>query len=104
VKPVSFHPQAQAELTDEALYYAAIAPVLGERFVSAVEAALALASEFPESGPPYRYKTRRVFPRRFPFSVVYVEREADLYVLAIAPFARKPGYWRKRRKALDDRG
>ncbi len=45
MKPVSFHPQAKAELTDEALYYAAIAPALGERFVAAVEAALALASK-----------------------------------------------------------
>ena len=56
-----------------------------------------LASELPDMGSPYKYGTRRVFPRKFPFSVVYVARESEIYVLALAPFSRKPGYWRSRK-------
>lgn len=97
MKPTHFHPQALRELADEVLYFGAISPLLAERFVAAVEHALARASEFPGIGAPYRHGTRRVFPERFKFSLVYVERAADVYVLALAPFARKPGYWRKRR-------
>jgi len=70
VKSVRFHEAARQELADEALYYAAISPKLGERFVTAVEAATLLASEFSSIGSPYKYSTRRVFPKRFRFSVV----------------------------------
>jgi toxin ParE1/3/4 len=99
VKVVRFHDEAKRELADEALYYAAISPRLGERFVAAVEAAMSLASEFPGVGAPYKHQTRRVYPKKFRFSIVYVERAEDLYVLAVAPFSRKPGYWRGRSAA-----
>ena len=93
---VRFHEAALAELAHEVKYYAAISPHLGERLANAVERAVALAAEFPEMGSPYKYETRRVFPKRFPFSVVYVHRADEVIVLAVAPFERKPGYWRSR--------
>ena len=85
-----------AELAWEVQYYAKISPQLGERFATGVERALAIAAEFPEMGAPYRHGTRRVFPKRFPFSVVYLCRVDEILVLAIAPDDRKPGYWRSR--------
>jgi plasmid stabilization system protein ParE len=97
VKPVRFHDAARAELVNEVLYYASISPRLGEALAAAVEKATQLASEFPEMGTSYKYGARRVFPQKFPFSVVYVVRESEIYVLALAPFRRKPGYWRSRR-------
>lgn len=98
MKPIRFHPEARDELAHEALYLSAVSVRLAERFVAAVEAATQLASEFPGIGSPYLHRTQRVFPRgKFRFSVVYVERPAEVYVIAIAPFARKPGYWRARR-------
>lgn len=97
MKPVRFHDEARAEISHEALYYNAVSKVLAERFVKAVEDAAALASEFPAMGSKYKYRTRRYFPKKFPFSVVYLERPHEVYVLALAPFARKPGYWRSRR-------
>jgi plasmid stabilization system protein ParE len=69
---------------------------LGERFATVVERALAIAAEFPAMGAPYSYGTRRVFPKRFPFSVVYLHRDDEILVLAIAPDDRKPGYWLSR--------
>ena len=60
-----------AELAWEVQYYAKISPQLGERFATVVERAIAIATEFPDMGSPYKYGTRRVFPKRFPFSVVY---------------------------------
>jgi hypothetical protein len=69
---------------------------LGERLAIAVEQATQLASEFPDVGTPYKYGTRRVFPKKFPFSIGYIVQEAEVYIVAIAPFRRKPGYWRAR--------
>ena len=97
MKPVRFHDEARLELINEVLYYATISPRLGDRLATAVEQATQLASELPDMGSPYKYGTRRVFPRKFPFSVVYVARESEIYVLALAPFSRKPGYWRSRK-------
>lgn len=94
MKADRFHPAALAELVGEVRYYAAISPHLGERLASALQQATRLAAEFPEMGSPYKYGTRRVFPRRFPFSLVYVVGTSEVRVLAIAPFSRRPGYWR----------
>jgi len=98
VKAVRFHDAARAELLDEIRYYASISPNLGKRLANEIEQATQLASEFPDMGLAYKYGTRRVFPKKFPFSVVYVVRESEVYVLALAPFSRKPGYWRARKK------
>ena len=98
MKPARFHPDAEVELAAEARYYEERSPGLGERFTREVEAAVELASAFPQIGSRYRYGTRRVFPKRFPFSVVYQDVASELVILANAPFPRKPGYWRGRRR------
>jgi len=97
VKPVRFHPEAEVELAAEASYYEEHSSGLGERFVREVQAAVDLASAFPLIGAPYKYNTRRVFPKKFPFSVVYRELASELVVLAIAPFPRRSAYWRSRK-------
>jgi toxin ParE1/3/4 len=97
VKPVRFHDDATAEIAHETLYYNAVSKARAEQFVKAVENAVALASEFPGMGSPYKHGTQRYFPKKFPFSVVYIERANEVYVLALAPTARKPAYWRARR-------
>lgn len=97
MKPVRFHGAALDELVHETLYYKSISLPLGERFATAVEDATKLAAEFPAMGSPYKYGARRYFPKKFPFSLVYVEREMEVYVLALASDSRKPGYWRTRK-------
>lgn len=97
MKPVRFHDAALGELFHETRYYKGVSAVLGERFVAAVEHAARLAAEFPAMGSPYKYGTRRYFPKKFPFSLVYVERKNEIYVLALAADSRRPGYWHARR-------
>lgn len=96
MKPASFHPEALAELQAQALYYDGRSPGLGERFTAQVEAAVRLAESMPGVGAAHRYGSRRVFPKDFPHSVIYRELANALVILAIAPFRRKPGYWRGR--------
>jgi toxin ParE1/3/4 len=96
VTRVRFHESALAELAHEVRYYSEISPRLGEQFAVAVERAVAIASSFPEMGAPYMHGTRRAFTRRFSFSVIYLYRIAEVYILAITPDRRKPGYWRSR--------
>lgn len=92
-----FHPEALAELQEQAVFYEERSAGLGERFTEQVEAAVNLAASMPGVGSPYRLGTRRVFPKDFPHSVVYREMADSLVILAVAPFKRKPAYWRRRK-------
>ncbi len=94
--PARFHRAALDEIEAEWARYSDINPMLGEAFLASIEQALKLARQFPEMGAPFKYGTRRVFPKRFPHSLVYLHRGEDLFVVAIAPFKRKPAYWKKR--------
>ena len=96
MRVVRYIDEAREEFLHEVTYFTAVSPRLGRRFDDAVQKAEALAAEFADAGLPYKFGTRRVFPGRFKFSIVYVVREDEVVVLAVAPFRRKPGYWRLR--------
>jgi plasmid stabilization system protein ParE len=97
VKAIRYHAEAREEFLHEVRYYTEISPRLGARFDRAIQDAEARAAENPELGSPYLYGTRRVFPRKFRFSLVYLTFENEVLVLAVASFRRKPGYWKSRR-------
>ena len=96
MRVVRYIDEAREEFLHEVTYFTAVSPRLGRRFDEAFQKAEALAAEFADAGLPYKFGTRRVFPGRFKFSIVYVVREDEVVVLAVAPFRRKPGYWRSR--------
>jgi toxin ParE1/3/4 len=98
VIPARFHLAALEEIQAEWARYTDIHPMLGQAFTDSIEQALRLARGFPEMGSPYIYGTRRVFPKRFPHSLVYLHRNDEVYVVAVAPFKRKPAYWKSRTK------
>lgn len=97
MKPAAFHPEALAELEAQAVFYEERSVGLGLRFTEQVEAAVILAQRMPGVGSAYRHGTRRVFPKDFPYSIVFQETAENLVILAVAPFRRKPGYWRGRK-------
>jgi plasmid stabilization system protein ParE len=97
VKPPVFHPEALAEFQEQAVFYEGRCAGLGERFAAQVESAVSLAVSMPGIGSPHRHGTRRVFPKDFPHSVVYLETTESVVILAVAPFRRKPAYWRHRK-------
>lgn len=96
MRAVRYLDEARAEFLHEVEYFSSISPRLGERFDEAVRKAEVLVAEFAEIGSPYKYGTRRVFPGKFKFSIVYLMRPAEIVVIAVAPFKRRPGYWRAR--------
>ena len=94
-----FHNEARREFLDSVAYYEAIQVGLGERFRQSVEAAVALAASLPFAGSPHRHGTRRVFPKKFPYAVVYLAAEDEIVIFAVAHFKRIPGYWKNRRQS-----
>lgn len=70
--------------------------------MTAVREALQRVAEAPQTWPlfargvPERLNVRRFLLRRFPYSVVFIELDAEIRVLAIAHTSREPGFWRNR--------
>jgi toxin ParE1/3/4 len=96
VKPVRFLEDAQEEFLEQISYYEEQQKGLGDQFRESVAVAIALASANPNLGSPWKLQTRRIFPKGFPFSVVYRVEPTEVVVLAIAHFKRRPAYWRGR--------
>ena len=96
MRTVRYHPDARAEFLNQVEYYAAIETRLADRYDKAVHIAERQAADAPETWPKYKRKTRRIVDRTFKFSFVYLYNESEVYVVAVAPTRRKPGYWRER--------
>jgi toxin ParE1/3/4 len=76
-------------------------PGLGADFVNAVDAALDLLEQeivplTPLTGVAGTRAVKRLMLRRFPYAVIVREADGELFLLAFAHQARRPGYWRNR--------
>jgi plasmid stabilization system protein ParE len=92
-----FHAEARHEFLESVAFYEAIQVGLGGRFRRSVEAAVELAASIPFAGTPHKHGTRRVFTKKFPFSIVYLVADNEIVIFAVAHFRRRPGYWKARR-------
>ncbi len=100
-KPLRFDDEAVEELEVAAEWYEARRENLGLELVSAVREALRRVSESPKTWPvvravPERLEVRRFLLRRFPYSVVFIELDQEIRIVAIAHTSREPGFWRTR--------
>ncbi|MGE4068692.1 MAG: type II toxin-antitoxin system RelE/ParE family toxin [Vicinamibacterales bacterium] len=99
MRPVNIAATASRELAEAVRWYETKRPGLGGEFYDAVVEAIALLQQRPGVGrqvdgpPPYR----QMLVERFPYHVVYRERPADLYVVAVAHTKRRPEYWKARK-------
>ena len=95
------HAAAAEDAAQAAAWYEKERPGLGADFEHAIDAALDLREQeiVPLTSVPGIAGTRgvkRLMLRRFPYSVVVLERETEVLVVAFAHHARRPGYWRDR--------
>lgn len=91
-----FHPAAEMEYTAAIREYAGIGAPLGRQFVRAIEQVIdeicVQPRVFREFDPP----ARRHFRHRFPYAVIYLDRPEEVWIVAVAHFKQRPGYWRNR--------
>ena len=91
-----FHPAAAQEAEEAYDWYVVRSPDAAHGFREELRHAVDAVAESPETWPRHGRRARRyVFPR-FPFSLVYVLRRAEVEVFAVAHAKRRPGYWRSR--------
>jgi toxin ParE1/3/4 len=92
----SFHDAANAELAEAVAYYDGKAPGLGDRFLSEVKAATRYIEQYPEIAPVIQDDVRAKVLVRFPYSLMYVVEEHELFIVAVSHQSRRPLYWADR--------
>ena len=89
-------PSAREELNEAAAFYEASVPGLGKAFLDDVERAIETVGQSPGIGASIGRGFRKSILRRFPFTIVYAQRDDEIVIVAIAHQRRRPGYWRGR--------
>ncbi len=95
IPPPHFFEEAAEEIEHERQWYRERSHT-AENLFREVDHAIDAVVEAPKRWPKYLAGTRRyVFPT-FPFSFVYFEEQGEVFVVALAPESKRPGYWRDR--------
>jgi toxin ParE1/3/4 len=92
-KPAVFHPEALAKAATA--WYQEWSSRAAELFVAELETAIEAVAQSPNRWPVYDELSWRFPLRRFPYLLIYREKEAVIEILAVA-HGRRPGYWRER--------
>ena len=93
---LEFHPEAELELIEAAVYYDKQVPGLGERFESEIRYVTDLLLDQPEIGLPADPDLRKFVLTRFPFTLYYSVTADVLRIEAVAHQSRHPDYWKSR--------
>lgn len=100
-KPVRFSREARDEALEAARWYAARRPELRAGFLADLDAAVENVVRYASHLGPLRgidpaLAVRRLFFKRFPYSLFFIELPTRYRVLAVAHARRRPFYWRDR--------
>jgi toxin ParE1/3/4 len=96
MKPIRFHPDADSEMLNAAVWYESQQPDLGKRFLAAVQDALSRIELNPELYALVEGDVRRCLTRTFPFGVLFRIRPDFIAVIAVMHLHRDPDYWKNR--------
>ncbi|HYA25463.1 MAG TPA: type II toxin-antitoxin system RelE/ParE family toxin [Terriglobales bacterium] len=95
-KPVEFHQGAISDVKSAVAWYRKRSPRAALDFIEELRRAADTVREAPERWPRGKNNTRRFLLWRFPFSIIYSERESVITIWAVAHGSRRPEYWTRR--------
>ena len=93
----SFHPKAELELNHSVAHYEESQPHLGMEFAEEVFQTIHRILDFPKAWQIMDGDIRRCLTKRFPFGVIYYQKNEQIIILAIMQLNREPYYWADRK-------
>ena len=96
MKHLRIHEAARREANEAAAWYADRSVVSAKSLSEKLLTAISQAQHQPERYPLYLHGTRPVLVSRFPYFVVYLNWQEEIYIVAIIHAKRRPGYWKNR--------
>jgi len=94
--PFRFHPDAEAEMIDAAIWYESQQEGLGKRFLTVIQDTLNKIRIHPEIYPVVEGDVRRALAKTFPYGVLFRIKPDFIAVMAIMHLHRDPDYWKSR--------
>ena len=101
---ITFHPEADAEVTEAVQFYETRSPGLGSALLDEVQRSLDQMATTPEVYQRIGRRVRRKPLWRFPYNLVYAVYPDRIRIVAFAHQKRRPFYWRKRLKDAKEEG
>jgi toxin ParE1/3/4 len=96
VKTLRIHEGARREAHQATVWYAERSLSSARRFRDELLAGFSSAVSFPLRYPSYLHGTRRVQLKKFPFFIVFIDWQDEVYIVAVVHAKRRPGYWKRR--------
>ena len=96
MKPIAFHPDVEIDIQGSYAWYENELQGLGLQFVSELEHGFDAISYAPSTWVTFEHGFRRYILARFPFSIIYKEKEEEVFILAVMHNSRNPEYWKER--------
>ena len=96
MKPVRFHPDAEAEMVDAARWYEIQQENLGKRFLATVQDAANRINFNPLLFSCIENDVRRCLAKSFPFAILFRTRSNQITIVAVMHQRRDPDYWKDR--------
>ena len=93
---VRFHPDARREYVGAIKHYKSIEAGLAKRLVDSIEAGLESIVNHPQAWPQLDKPVRKRVVAIFPFTILYVPRGNEIYIVAVMHHSRRPDYWTSR--------
>lgn len=97
MKPFRFHPDADAEMLDAAVWYESQQQYLGKRFLAAVKDTLNRIELNPTLYAFIDGDVRRCLTPIFPFGVLFRVKPDLIAIMAVMHLRRDPDYWKIRK-------
>jgi hypothetical protein len=94
----SFHPEVEIELNNSIDYYEECKIGLGLEFANEIYNTIQRILDFPNAWQPLDNDIRRCLTNRFPFGIIYYQKDDEIIILAVMQLNRKPNYWQSRSK------
>jgi hypothetical protein len=92
----NFHPEAEEELNNAIDFYESKELGLGIDFAIDIKKAIVRIEKYPMAWTIFEGEIRRSLLSRFPYGILYVVKESEIYILAIMHLRRNPEYWKSR--------
>ena len=96
MKTLRIHEGARSEANQATVWYAERSLPTARRFRDELLAGFSRIASFPHRYPSYLHGTRRVLLKKFPYFIVFLDWQDEVYIIAVAHAKRRPGYWRGR--------
>ncbi len=93
-----FHPGAVLEFNETINYYEECRPGLGAEFANEIYSTISRIIQYPKAWSRLSQNTRKCLTNRFPFGVIYQEKEGRIFILAVMHLNKEPTYWKDRTK------